>query len=152
MTPLFADFDGDKLVDLLVPQGAAAFSTAATAKGTSLSLHVPPETWPDRSRGPSRQPWADFDRDGRLDLFVACVKGPNRYFRNAGAASSSTPATNIGLNQRVFNSRALSVVDLNRDGVLDLVLNNEGQESVILLGAKSEQVPPPAERMRNDEP
>jgi hypothetical protein len=28
--------------------------------------------------------WSDFNGDGKTDLLVACVKGPNRYFRNAG--------------------------------------------------------------------
>ena len=40
----------------------------------------------------------------------------------------------LGLNQRIFNTQALCLVDLNRDGVLDMVFNNEGQESAVLLG------------------
>ena len=83
---------------------------------------------------------ADFNRDGKLDLLVACIKGPNRYFRNVGGGKFVDAGDDIGLNQHVFNSRAVSVIDLNRDGVSDLVLNNEGQESVVLLGAKPEQV------------
>ncbi len=71
---------------------------------------------------------------------VACIKGPNRYFRNAGGGKFVDAGDELGLYQRIFNTRALSVVDLNRDGVPDLVLNNEGQESVVLLGAKPEQL------------
>src|SRR5262249_15222465 len=40
----------------------------------------------------------------------------------------------IGLEHRVFNTQAVCLVDLNRDGVLDMVFNNEGQEPVVLLG------------------
>src|SRR5262249_36438706 len=37
--------------------------------------------------------------------------------------------------QRIFNSQAVCLVDLNNDGVLDFVFNNEGQESCVLLGS-----------------
>ncbi len=140
VTPLFADFDGDKLVDLLVPQGANCILYHGDGKGHFAVATRAAGDLAGPFKGAVSAASADFDRDGRLDLFVACVKGPNRYFRNAGGGKFVDAGDEIGLNQRVFNSRALSVVDLNRDGVLDLVLNNEGQESVILLGAKSEQV------------
>jgi hypothetical protein len=34
---------------------------------------------------------------------------------------------------RGFNSQAVCLVDLNNDGLLDMVFNNEGQESAVLL-------------------
>ena len=40
----------------------------------------------------------------------------------------------LGLTQRIFNTRSLAVIDLNRDGTQDLLLNNEGQESLLLIG------------------
>src|SRR5262249_34895426 len=39
----------------------------------------------------------------------------------------------IGLHQRLFNTQAVALVDVNGDGTLDMVFNNEGQESVGLL-------------------
>ena len=42
----------------------------------------------------------------------------------------------IGLTQRIFNSQAIALADLNGDGKLDLILNNEGQDSAILFGNK----------------
>src|SRR5205823_9275135 len=36
---------------------------------------------------------------------------------------------------KVFNSQAAAFADLNGDGQLDLILNNEGQESSVLFGA-----------------
>ena len=37
----------------------------------------------------------------------------------------------------MFNSQAACFVDLNGDGQLDLVLNNEGQESSVLFGVQT---------------
>jgi len=39
----------------------------------------------------------------------------------------------------VFNTQAVCLVDLNNDGLLDVVFNNEGQESAVLLGDKEVQ-------------
>ena len=67
-------------------------------------------------------------------MFVGVLKGPNRYFRNGGDGKFVDASEEIGLTQRVFNTRAICVVDLNGDKVPDIVFNNEGQESSVLLG------------------
>jgi hypothetical protein len=74
------------------------------------------------------------DNDGYLDLVVGCINGPNHYFRNKGDGTFEDASESIGLNQRIFNTQAVCLVDLNNDGVLDMVFNNEGQESCVLLG------------------
>ena len=38
------------------------------------------------------------------------------------------------MHQRIFNTQAVCLVDVNGDGMLDMVFNNEGQESAVLLG------------------
>jgi len=78
--------------------------------------------------------WGDFDNDGKLDLVVGCLKGPNRFFRNKGNGEFEDATEEVGLSQRIFNTQAICLVDLNGDGVLDMVFNNEGQESCVLLG------------------
>jgi hypothetical protein len=78
--------------------------------------------------------WADFNNTGRVDLFVGVLKGTNRYLRNAGDGNFVDASDEIGLTQKVFNTRAIAVVDLNGDKVPDVVFNNEGQESSVLLG------------------
>ena len=42
----------------------------------------------------------------------------------------------IGLSQKIFNSQAVALADLNGDGKLDLIMNNEGQDSAVLFGNK----------------
>ena len=75
-----------------------------------------------------------MDNDGHLDLVVGCLRGPNRFFRNKGDGTFEDATEAIGLGQRIFNTQAVCLVDLNNDGVLDVVFNNEGQESCVLLG------------------
>ena len=75
----------------------------------------------------------DVDNDGHLDIVVGCLKGCNRYFRNKGDGTFEDATEAIGLTQRIFNTQAVSLVDLKNRGVLDMIFNNEGQDSVVLL-------------------
>jgi hypothetical protein len=79
--------------------------------------------------------WGDFDNDGKPDLIVCRLRGANRYLKNTGNGVFADKSVEIGLAQKVFNSQAAAFADLNGDGQLDLVLNNEGQESSVLFGA-----------------
>jgi hypothetical protein len=132
--PAFGDFDGDGRPDLYIPQGPAGkllvnrggrFEEVTAAAG-------------DLSRPLAQAAtaaWTDLDRDGKLDLVVGCLKGPNRCFRNTGGGKFTETSESLGLLQRVFNTRGIGVGDVNKDGVPDFVLTNEGQESSVLIGA-----------------
>jgi hypothetical protein len=134
ITPVFGDFDGDKAPDLFVPQsggsklfrndGQGHFSDV-TAKSGDLARLAGEVTSAE---------WADFNNRGKLDLIVGCLRGPNRYFRNNGDGTFTDGSEDVGFFQRIFNTRGLAVTDLNKDGVLDVVFNNEGQESAVLIG------------------
>jgi len=136
--PALCDFDGDGHVDLFIPQtdgpsklyrndGKGRFSDVTAASGDLAKPlgHAVSAAW------------GDFDNDGLPDLIVGCLRGSNRYFRNAGAGKFEERTDDIGLSQKLFNSQATALVDLNGDGQLDLVLANEGQESAALFGTAS---------------
>lgn len=133
--PAAADFDGDGHLDLLVPQpqggvklyrndGRGTFANVTPKAGDLVSFT-------GQATGAA---WGDVDGDGRPDLLVTVLRGPNRFYRNAGDGAFTDASAALGITNRVFNSQAAAWADLNGDGRLDLVLANEGQESAVLFG------------------
>jgi hypothetical protein len=133
--PVFGDFDHSGAPSLFVPQltggcklfkndGTGHFSDV-TAKAGDLAKFTGSATC---------AAWGDLDNDGHLDLVVGCLRGPNRFFRNKGDGTFEDATEAVGLERRIFNTQGIALVDLNNDGVLDLVCNNEGQAGAVLLG------------------
>jgi hypothetical protein len=133
--PVFGDFDNSGHMSLFVPQldgscklfkndGQGHFQDV-TAKAGDLGKPMGMATC---------AAWGDIDNDGHLDLVVGCLRGPNRFFRSRGDGTFEDATEKIGLHQKIFNTQGVCLVDLNKDGQLDMVFNNEGQDSCILLG------------------
>ena len=134
VTPVFGDFNGDGAADLFVPQrgtcrlfrndGRGRF-VDVTAKAGALAK---PVGWATSAA------WVDLGGGRAPDLVVGCLRGPDRYFRNNGDGTFTDATDRIGLSQRIFNTRAVAMLDINKDGVADLVVANEGQPSAVFLG------------------
>jgi len=132
INPVFGNFGNNGQPDLLIPQktGIKLYQNDGTGKFTNATAKA----------GLDKTPfWAtsaaigDVDNDGHLDIVVGCLKGTNRYFRSKGDGTFEDTSEAIGLTQRIFNTQAVSLVDLKNRGVLDMIFNNEGQDSVVLL-------------------
>lgn len=134
VAPVLADFDGDGKLDLTLVDGDRIKLLKNDGKGRFTDV--------TEGRGDLSKPldnvacvvWTDFNDHGHQDLLVGVQKGTNRFFRNAGDGKFVDASEEVGLTQRIFNTRAICVVDLNGDKVSDVVFNNEGQESAVLLG------------------
>ena len=130
VTPVFADFDGNKTLDLFVPQTGASRLFRNDGKGhftdASNAIGITGEA--------TSAVACDFNNRGHVDLLVGSLRGPNRYLRNNGDGTFGEASEELGFFQRIFNTRGICAVDLNKDGILDLVFNNEGQESCVLIG------------------
>jgi hypothetical protein len=133
--PVFGDFDGDGHPDLFVPQKGRSLLFRNDGKGRFLDVTDKAGDLARLGAWATCAAWGDVDNDGHLDLVIGCLRGPNRYLRNRGDGTFEDATERVGLGQRIFNSQAVCLVDLNNDGVLDFVFNNEGQESCVLLGS-----------------
>jgi hypothetical protein len=132
--PVFGDFDGDGHPDLFVPQKGRSLLFRNDGKGRFVDVTDKAGDLAKLDAWATCAAWGDVDNDGRLDLVIGCLRGPNRYLRNRGDGTFEDATERVGLGQRIFNTQAVCLVDLNNDGVLDFVFNNEGQESCVLLG------------------
>jgi hypothetical protein len=130
---VLADLDGDKLPDLIVPQpdgcrvfrnqGNGRFADVTPHTGTLATLRLPVQA----------VGCAEWSSKGRLGLFLGCLSVPNRILRQEAPLRFVDISDELRLHQRVFNTRVLAVADLNGDRAPDLILLNDGQESVVLF-------------------
>jgi hypothetical protein len=133
--PVAADYDADGLPDLIVPQGSGVKLFRNEGKWKFADVTKKAGLGTPGSGLVTSAAWGDVDNDGHLDLVLGCLLGPNRYFRNKGDGTFEGAGEKLGLHTRVFNTQAVCLADVNGDGVLDMVFNNEGQDAVVLLGA-----------------
>lgn len=138
--PTLADVDGDKLPDLLVPHARGCRLLKNMGQGRFADVTSKAGDLANPFPYAATIAWSDFDGDKRPDVFVGCLKGPNRFFRYQQDGTFVEAGASLGLQTRIFNSRGIAVADVNEDGAPDMVLANEGQPSVVLLGTQQQQV------------
>ena len=68
---------------------------------------------------------ADFDNDGRNDIFVGVLYGPNLYFRQRDDGTFEEAADEVGLFPTVETTGGVAA-DFNDDGWLDIFVLNGG--------------------------
>jgi hypothetical protein len=139
------DFNGDGKIDIAVANYGAATVTILLNDGHGKFTPVPSTIPVDLT--PTSIAVGDFNRDGKLDLAVAnsvayCTPAPVGCTTNAvsillgrgdGTFLAAPSITGTGAtNDRV------TTADLNRDGILDLVLDVEASPSVLVYLGKGD--------------
>lgn len=66
----------------------------------------------------------DYDNDGDEDLYITCVLGPSRLFRNEGGGRFTDVTRQAGVDNEGKWGSGAAWVDYDRDGLLDLVVGN----------------------------
>jgi uncharacterized protein (DUF2141 family) len=127
--PAFGDLDGDGDLDLLLGtwnQGLSLYRNDGSARQSRFALID--SAYITLTRGSNATPaLGDIDGDGDLDLFVGEASGELNFYRNEGTRASPrfvlVSDTFGGIDPGRRSAPAL--VDLDGDGLLDLVVGGE---------------------------
>ncbi len=124
----FGDADGDGDLDL-----AAACGESYNLKIDNQRIYYnnngvfePLPSWKSSDQGYGMDVnWADFDKDGRLDLVFCCERGPSKIYKNYGDSIGRMPVWTSQDASQYSNS--LFVNDVDNDGWLDLAISDNNQ-------------------------
>jgi hypothetical protein len=152
--PVFVDYDGDGVKDLLIGNAFTRVSTGNCQTATQTRIHA------YKNIGTSANPhflfdtdnfasldlnlapnviavaptFGDVDGDGDLDMFLGDDNGRLHYFQNTAGTGNpmvfGTPVIDYTDNTfaviDVGNNAAPQLFDINRDGKLDLLIGEKG--------------------------
>jgi len=123
---VWADYDNDGLVDAFFAGSPSLLfhnnGNGSFTKQTSSAVVI--------DRGGQGCSWGDYDNDGFLDLVVTRVNQPNLLFHN-NRNGSFTRVTTPPFTTDTAISQGCSWGDYDNDGLLDLVICNNGARNFL---------------------
>jgi hypothetical protein len=130
----FFDFNNDGRPDILLLNGADWPEVTVNRKKTLSALYrndgngkftnVTKGSGLDIEMHTMGVAVGDYDNDGDDDLYITCVLGPSRLFRNEGNGKFRDVTAQAGVDNESKWGSAAAWFDYDRDGKLDLIVGN----------------------------
>ncbi len=121
------DYDNDGLLDVYVMRGGWEFSMRNSllrnrGDGTFEDVTAKAGLMFPEHRSQSAA-WADYDNDGRVDLFVGHEMTPSQLFRNRGDGTFEDVSAKAGVDKTAY-TKAVVWGDYDNDGFPDVYVSN----------------------------
>ena len=122
-TPSIIDIDGDGDLDVFVGEASGEFNFVRnTGSTTAPQFTVESEAFQELDAGRRSHPaFVDLDGDGDYDLLSGNENGGSIYFRNEGTPQAPRFVADPSLQLRLLPLSAPVFVDLDGDGVQELI-------------------------------
>jgi hypothetical protein len=130
----FFDYNNDGKPDILLLNGAdwpevktgrkQSFTTLYRNDGNGKFTDVTKGSGLDVEMHTMGVAVGDYNNDGWDDLYISCVLGPSRLFRNEGNGKFKDVTKEAGVDNESKWGSAVAWVDYDKDGDLDLIVGN----------------------------
>jgi hypothetical protein len=122
------DYNNDGRLDLFIPRGSwypyPMRPTLLRNDGGARFTDVTAEAGLLHAVNSLNACWADYDNDGRLDLFIGCERQPNRLYHNKGDGTFEEVAARAGVDQKGRKlCKGSTWIDFDNDRFPDLFLD-----------------------------
>ena len=119
----WADYDDDGDLDLYVTQSASA-NLLYRNNGNSTFTDVAAAAGVNVANGFNSLEWADYDRDGDLDVYLVAETAANSLFRNNGNGTFTDVAVAAGSDDTGNSGKYATWSDYDNDGDLDIYISD----------------------------